>query len=44
MDKENDEEDAAGRPLFTAGTRMNLSSVRLSKWQEQQEYDREPSP
>jgi hypothetical protein len=42
MDEEDDEEDAARRPLFTAGARMNLSIVRLKKWQKRQEHDHEP--
>ena len=41
MDEEDGEEDAARRPLFTAGARMNLSSVRPNKWQKRQEHDRE---
>lgn len=41
MSEEGDEEDAARRPLFTAGVRMNLSSTRLNKWQKRQEHDRE---
>jgi hypothetical protein len=44
MDEEDNEEDTAQRPLFTAGAWMNSSSVRLNKWQKWQEHEREPLP
>jgi hypothetical protein len=41
-DEEDEKENTARRPSFTAWAWMNSSSVRLNMWQKWQEREREP--